>query len=443
MGSKIINNHNGMLTIEMSFALGGSMLEMENAIQDELNKAGCLATAEALKTFDTNGDPISIAGVNLTARKEKIGQSYETPYGRIRVERFLYQSNDGGYTYCPLEDDARIFLTSTPRFAQMVSSDYAQMGASDTVRNLMTHNRRKIDPSYVANVSEAVATVAQIKEDKWEYDIPKLDVPVTNIGIGVDATCMLLCGGGWRHAMCGTIALYDKEGNRLHTAYIAAPPEYGKEKFHAKMDHEINRVRERFPEARMTGIGDGAADNWTYLRRHTDNLVLDFWHVSEYVHAASNAYWGFSENWAVSKQAWEEEWFHTLKHRSGGASLLIDELKIMKAELSGKKAQTVQKTIGYMENHLEMMKYSREMWHHSPIGSGVTEAACKMLVKQRLGVSGAGWSLTGAGVVLTLRSLYKSDGHWNSFWSKVSRYGVPGSRAFGDLSAAGITHNAT
>jgi len=39
---------------------------------------------------------------------------------------------------------------------------------------------------------------------------------------------MLLCESGWREAMVGTVSLYDAEGERQHTIYIGATPEYGK-----------------------------------------------------------------------------------------------------------------------------------------------------------------------------------------------------------------------
>jgi hypothetical protein len=57
----------------------------------------------------------------------------------------------------------------------------------------------------------------------------------------LDATCMLHCEEGWRQAMVGTISLYDAEGERLHTVYLGAPPEYGKEDFYQQMDREIRR----------------------------------------------------------------------------------------------------------------------------------------------------------------------------------------------------------
>jgi len=50
------------------------------------------------------------------------------------------------------------------------------------------------------------------------------------------------------------------------------------------------------------------------------------------------------------------------------------------------------------------------MWKKKyPIGSGVTEAACKVIVKQRLFNSGMKWKGQGAKAVLCLRSLNYTD----------------------------------
>ena len=52
-----------------------------------------------------------------------------------------------------------------------------------------------------------------------------------------------------------------------------------------------------------------------------------------------------------------------------------------------------------------------------PIGSGVVEAACKTLVKQRMGRSGMRWSRQGGQPVLTLRA-YVRSGRWDAFWKE-------------------------
>ena len=258
MTATITKRSGSLLTIEVNIDLKGTMLDMEYNIQDEVNRVGQLATTEALKSFDTDGSPIIISKTKLTARKEPASQHYETPYGTVQLDRYLYQSNEGGYTYCPLEDGARIILTSTPRFAQIVSDKYSRMHSGDVIQDLFSSSRRTISQRYVPKLAEAVATIAQLKEDVWEYDLPKPESPVASIGIGIDGTYVRIKEEGWREAMTGTIALYDKNGNRLHTAYIAASPEYGKEKFQDKMTREIERVKERFPKAKTIGLGDGA-----------------------------------------------------------------------------------------------------------------------------------------------------------------------------------------
>ena len=63
------------------------------------------------------------------------------------------------------------------------------------------------------------------------------------------------------------------------------------------------------------------------------------------------------------------------------------------------------------------MKYQKALKHNWPIGPGVTEAACKTLVKQRLCSSGMRWKAAGAEVLLEIRSLIQSKGRWEQLWS--------------------------
>jgi hypothetical protein len=55
-----------------------------------------------------------------------------------------------------------------------------------------------------------------------------------------------------------------------------------------------------------------------------------------------------------------------------------------------------------------------------------TEAACKVIVKQRVCGSGMKWTEDGAAVVvLSLRALSYTAERWDQFWSKVDRWGFP------------------
>jgi len=51
-----------------------------------------------------------------------------------------------------------------------------------------------------------------------------------------------------------------------------------------------------------------------------------------------------------------------------------------------------------------------------PIATGVIEGACRHLVKDRMDVTGARWSLTGAEAVLRLRAL-RSSHDFDKYWT--------------------------
>ena len=114
-------------------------------------------------------------------------------------------------------------------------------------------------------------------------------VNVITIGIGIDGTCLLMCQDGWREAMVGTISLYDLAGERLHTTYIGATPEYGKKTCFQRMETEITKVSATFPTALKVGVADGARTNWPFLTKHTTRQILDFYHATEYLTDVADA----------------------------------------------------------------------------------------------------------------------------------------------------------
>ena len=98
-------------------------------------------------------------------------------------------------------------------------------------------------------MADAVAAVALAKEEDREYELPRFDEPLATITVGLDGTCLLMCEDGWREAMVGTIGFYDEDGERLHTIYTAATPEYGKLTFFERFDREMDRVKAAYQAA--------------------------------------------------------------------------------------------------------------------------------------------------------------------------------------------------
>jgi hypothetical protein len=422
MSATLLERHEDAVTIQIRIPLSRSLLDTEQVIQQALNEAGLLATAEALRQFDTDGSPLQIGQTRYTSKGQE-PKGYQTPYGEAVIARHVYQTAQGGATFCPLERDARIILASTPRFAQIVSHKYAEMPGARVVADLQANHGRKTSLNVVQRLADAVGSVAQAKEEPWHYATPALDQPVRTIGIGLDGTCLLLVEDGYRQAMVGTISLYDRDGERLHTTYVAATPEYGKQTFQQRLGREIEHVRELYPRAKLTTVADGTADNWDFLSRYSDDGCIDFYHATGYLSGAAKA--AHPEN-SRQREAWLEDRCHRLKHERGAATTLLAELAgLAGQELRESAREDLEKAISYFRNHGGRMDYARRLRAKLPIGSGVTEAACKTLVKMRLCRSGAKWREQGAAFVLSLRALSYTPGRWEQFWSKIDRYGFP------------------
>jgi hypothetical protein len=361
-----------------------------------------------------------VGDIKLTS-KGKVPKDYQSPYGEIEVSRHVYQSSDGGKTFCPLDVQARIINHTTPRFAKMCSFKYTAMSSTMACQDLSQNHGREVSRCYLQDIAEAVGLIAQDKEECWQYADPEPTAEVCTVAVGVDGTCLFYCEEGWRQAMVGTISLYDVLGERLHTTYVAAPPEYGKERFYQQMETELQRYQQRYPKAEWVGVADGAQDHWTWLKGFVHRLILDFWHAASYLEGAAP---GVCPD-RKSRPDWFQASRHRLKEENEGAASLLTEMKsaLNERSIRGEARQKLEAAITYFENHLSKMDYSHYQKLCLPIGSGVTEAACKTVVKQRMCGSGMKWKAAGAASVLRSRCLLLTDGRWEQFWSKLSRFG--------------------
>jgi len=421
MATEIAHNSDGSMTLSVRFTPGASMMESELSLQGALNELGAEATAKCLEHFDTDGSKIEIGGHKLTSKGAQ-PKTYQTPYGPTRVHRHVYQGGKGGATFCPLERDARIMRTATPLFAKQVAFKYANSNAATVVTDFAQHGR-DVSRSYVGEVADDVASVACDKQWQWSYSVPTAAAGerIETISVGVDGTCTLFVDDGWRQVMVGTIALYDGEGQRCVTIYVASAPESGRASFFAKMERELDAVRAAHPDARYVGVADGAHDLWPWLEARTTWQVLDFWHASEYLAAAAPGI----RRGEARKAQWLEDACHHLKHESGAVDDLLAEFGEAREKLAttSPHIEALDRAISYFGNHRERMDYALYRAMRLPIGSGVTEAACKSVVKERLCGSGMKWTRGGAENTLTLRALTKSGGRWEQFWQKVTQFG--------------------
>jgi hypothetical protein len=316
--AKIIDRTVDTVTVQIQIALSStSLLASEESILAAINDVGTIASAEAMQKFDTDGSKLERAGLKWSSKGQQ-PKTYQTPYGAVEVCRHVYQSSAGGQTFCPMEVAGRIINTTTPKFAKQISHKFAEMSSPKVVEDLAQNHGRQVARSFVQNVAETVGSIAQLKEEDWHYQTPKLPMPVTTVSIGIDGTCLLLCEGGFRQAMVGTISLYDMLGERQHTIYVAASPEYGKATFLERMQREIAEVKRLYPRAHYQGLADGAAENWIFLEPLTDTQVLDFYHATQYLDRVAKAVHPRS---AEAQKVWMDENCSRLKHEKGAGEI--------------------------------------------------------------------------------------------------------------------------
>jgi hypothetical protein len=132
------------------------------------------------------------------------------------------------------------------------------------------------------------------------------------------------------------------------------------------------------------------------------HLVCDFIHVLEYLWKAA---WCLHESGDAAAEAFVAR--HASTILTHGPGRVIDDLRhaVTAAGLGRDKTETIEKVCGYLGNKSPYLDYATALASGWPIATGIIEGACRHLIKDRLDITGARWSLPGAEAVLKLRAL--------------------------------------
>jgi hypothetical protein len=167
---------------------------------------------------------------------------------------------------------------------------------------------------------------------------------------------------------------------------------------------------------RIIAISDGGNGLEDFLRVNfplVDAVILDFYHVAEYVAKLSKALHPDDEAGATT---WREATCVTLKTQGGTAVLE----KLRELPVRGRGAKAVRdEVVGYFENQAHRMDYPAYREKGWQIGSGPVESACKTVIGERMKGGGMRWGADGADAVSHLRAVFCScDKLWESLWAR-------------------------
>jgi hypothetical protein len=141
------------------------------------------------------------------------------------------------------------------------------------------------------------------------------------------------------------------------------------------------------------------------------SLMLDFYHMSQHVHAAAKCCLGDTD----AARQWVAERLKEIKEL-GVAPVLAAIDALHKQVRSNAKREALKDLRNYLTDRLEMLDYRAALANGWDIGSGPTEAMCKTLTL-RLKRPGMKWDRDHAAGMMNLQALYES-GQAHVYWDR-------------------------
>jgi hypothetical protein len=387
------------------------------------------------------GDPYRRLG-------NKTPHRVSTLFGTITLRRLGYRAAPavGVPVLFPLCRILGVVHGATPALAERAAFYQAEAGATQkrTLARLRREHGVAMGVKRLRQVTEYVA--AAMEEHRLEAQAEQVVAwleraqasrgrhrPVLAVGRdGITLGLAIKGGSIFEVATTATISVYDRRDRRLGTVYLARTPEPGQATMSGQLTQLLHEVLRRWqgPLPRLSYVTDAGDNETTYyqkvLRRlrhpRTDERlewtwVVDYYHASERLWKMAEALFG------TSPRVWS--WVRKMQKlllKPGGVGRVLHSAAALRSRLNlcGQRLTNFKRAYRYVQTRREYMRYAACRRLGLPIGSGVTEAACKTVFTQRLKLSGMRWRWGGAQTILTLRVILLS-GVWSQVYERTWR----------------------
>ena len=414
----------------------------EHELHERIMALECELLSAELARYDVEAEQIEVGGVSyrqaLTA-----SETYLSAAGPLKIERHLYRpAGRGSRSICPLELCAGIIGGYwTPRAARQAAFAMAHLTPGDSEALFAELGGMRPSRPSLDRLPKELSAHWEVHRQEWEAALrtgESVPPEARVIAISVDGVTVRMkhderqvkrdqpgkhASGpaGQREAGCGTVVLYDAEGERLQTIRYGRMPERRKATLQQQLETETGSILAVQPDLKRVLLADGAEPNWRLLTEvdracgepaEPSIEIVDFYHACDHLKEGCDAAWGES---TPRSKAEFERLKTLLKEDDQGVDRVIRMLKYHRGRAKGRTQQRLEVQLTYFRNQRQRMCYAEYMRQGLPIASGVIEASCKTLVTQRLKQSGMAWTLSGGQAILTLRSLIQSD-RWQPAW---------------------------
>ena len=374
---------------------------------------------------------ITVAGETYR-RRGKYPNTIGTLFGPVRLDRLLYEPlQPGERCLHPLEVHLGVVAgCASSALAERVGLLAAQHAQRPTLRILaedhQVHWTHKTLRKVIAEQAEDLAKQRQPEQvrrlidwlrqafrGKGKYD------PV--LAVGRDGIHTPMTHGEYNEASTATLTVFNRQGKRLGTVYLGRMPQEQQTTLSEQLTALLTAVLSQWRGARprLAYISDAGWHPTDYFARVLSRMsdprqpgkllvwqrVVDFYHATLYVTKLAEALFGAGPR----ATRWARRMRHVLKE-AGGLTRVLQSASYYrhKRKVAWGPKSAFAKAYNYLHKNRKYMDYARYRCQGMPIGSGVTEAACKTLFTQRLKLSGMRWTCSGGQSIVDLRVLHLS-----------------------------------
>ena len=357
-------------------------------------------------------------------RRKATPKTIATLLGNVTYKRSRYRTREAGASLVPVDESLGLIKGRPARPMARVCVLLLSHGPARDAHEILAG---------IGTASPSVSTLQRVTRS-MNADLEKLpseqrtrirsgaDIPAgaRSVSVSLDGVMMPLMKGedgrsegSWREASCGAVSFQDAQGNRQKTLYFGRMPEAGKETLKAEIEREVARIRE-LAEARLPvlAVADAAPDNWRFLDGlKPDAVAVDFWHACQHLSVVAAH--------ARSPGAWFRSWRRALRDDPDGADRVVRAIRYLRHKARTRTARKeLDRELAFFRKNRRRMRYAELADKAMGIGSGVVEAANKVLVAQRMKRSGMRWRIRSGQAVLSFRALQKS-GLFDRTWSDL------------------------
>jgi hypothetical protein len=388
---------------------------------------------------------VQCEGSRFRRLAKKTPQPIDTLFGTIRVRRWGYRAGpaEGEPVLFPLCRALGLVHGATPALVERAAHYQAESGATQkqTLARLRQEHgvrwgvkRLRQVTAFVAAAMEGHQAKAQAEQVlRWLEQAqasrgrhrPVLSVGRDGITLGLRLKGCTL----YEVATTGTLTVYDRRGRRLGTAYLAYTPQPGQGTMSAQLTRLLEEVLRRWPGPlpRLSYVTDAGDNETAYyqkvlrrLRHPCTGQRLEWFWVVDYYHASARL-WTLAEAlFGSGRPSWA--WVRKMQKlllKPGGVGRVLHSAAALRGRVQprGKRLADFRRAYQYLQARRKHLRYAECRRLGLPIGSGVTEAACKTVYTQRLKLSGMRWQKAGAQTILTLRVILLS-GVWGQVYER-------------------------